>query len=90
MREIDDIRNKSYIIINNIAFLFKSNEHNKIDIQAIDLNNLKYKALFRLINNSFELLSSTFSEGKRKYEMLYYMEKNKELLIEECTYAKIF
>ena len=70
------------MIINNIAIGYERKE-NVIVMKVIDLNNTKYKAHFVLNTmGDFELRASTFSEGKRKYEMLYYVEKNKQDLIE--------
>ena len=90
MEEIEELRKQAYMIINNIAFMFKKNEHNTLFRQVVDVDNVEYKAKFRLVNDDFELVSSTFSESKRKYEMLYYIEKNKELLLEECKDAQVF
>lgn len=82
MKDLDKIRQNAHLIINNIAMGY-SRKENTILLKVIDLNNTKYMASFRLTDDSiFELVASTFAEGKRKYEMLYFVERNKEELIE--------
>lgn len=73
-------------IVNNIAFKFVRKE-NMIVLQVVDLNNLKYKANFKVVPNDLELISSSFAEGKRKYEMLYILERNKKSLLEGAKNA---
>lgn len=82
MKEIEEIRIQAHMIINNIAFSFKKTHYDTRVMQVIDIDNKDYRANFRLMNDEFELISSTFADDKRKYEMLYYIEKNKELLLE--------
>lgn len=87
---IDNIRKNAYMIVNNIAMLF-IRKSNNITLSVVDLNNLKYVAEFKYDKpiNSFSLVHSTFADGKRKYEMLYYVERNKEEILEGYNHAKI-
>lgn len=90
MKEIDQLRLDAYLIINNIAMGYSIKEGEKF-LDVADLNNLRYKARFRLSDEMvFELIASTFAEGKRKYEMLYFVERNREELIEGYRDAEIF
>ena len=79
---IGEIRDRAKIIINNIAFGVVS-KGNKNVIRAIDINNTKYVADFVFDNSikRFMQVSSSFAEGKRKYEMLYLVERNTEELL---------
>lgn len=76
------IRDKAFMIVNNIAMLFcKTNSSTRL--RVYDINNLKYCADFIYSKdiNAFNLVQSSFADGKRKYEMLYIIERNKEELI---------
>lgn len=91
MISVNIIRDKSFMIINNIAFLIVKKESQKF-VRVYDLNNLKYVADFYFDTgiNRFSIARSTFSEGKRKYEMLYLVERNKEEIFEVFSNAKVF
>ena len=62
----------AYMIVDDIAFY------------AIDLRNTRSvgQLVLNPVNNKFSLVNSTFPDGKRKYEMLYYQERNRERLME--------
>lgn len=57
-------------------------------LMVLDLNNDKYKALFQIKDNlEFKVITSTFPDSKRNYQMLYYIEKNREFIREELVNA---
>lgn len=87
---VDKIRDRAKIIVNNIAFGDTRINGTKV-LRAIDINNPKYIADFSFDTsiNRFIQISSTFAEGKRKYEMLYLVERNKEELLEVLMNAKV-
>lgn len=82
------IRDNSIMIINNIAFMVcKSNQVTRLVVT--DLNNLKYRAdfVFDRSMHKFRQVKSSFSDGKRKYEMLYLTERNMNELLEAYNNA---
>ena len=83
MLSANEIRNMAFMIINNIAFL-KMNSNGSKYLRTVDLNNLKYVADFRFDSEirRFSSVRSTFANGKRKYEMLYSVERNTDEIIE--------
>ena len=87
---VSDIRDKAKLIVNNIAFGTAQLSGTKV-LRVIDINNPKYVADFTFDRSikGFVQVSSTFAEGKRKYEMLYLVERNKEELLEVLMYAKV-
>lgn len=79
----EQLADKAYMIVDCVAFYIYSND----EISIIDLNNLKNKAIIKVVDGgNFRLMNCSFKD-KRKYEMLYYMEVNKEILIEGCLNA---
>ncbi len=79
----DVVRHNAIMIVSNIAFELATQNGIKV-LRATDINNLKYKADFRYDSSirRFNEVSSTFSDGKRKYEMLYILERNTEEIYE--------
>ena len=84
------IEEEAVLVIDDIAFLqegmYKDIIGKYCDVKAIDLRNIKYQAQLRIYvknNKSLELIiiNSTFTKGKRKYQMLYFAEKNKKIFI---------
>ena len=83
MLSVNEIRNNAFMIINNIAFMICKSESGRF-LRTVDLNNLKYVADFRYDKGikHFSPIRSTFANGKRKYEMLYSVERNTEEIVE--------
>lgn len=79
---VADIRKDASVIISNIAFGFVLVNGVRL-LRAVDLNNISYVADFTFDKGlgHFVQVSSTFAEGKRKYEMLYLVERNTEELL---------
>lgn len=57
---------------------------------VVDLRYPKYKCrlLFNKANNKFSEKDSTFKDGKRRYQMLYYQERNREILLDAAEHYK--
>ena len=72
----------AYMIVDNIAFYYVP-KSKPMAFNVVDLRYPKYKCrlLFNKVNNKFSEKDSTFKDGKRKYQMLYYQERNRELLL---------
>lgn len=81
MKKVDELREEAFMIMSNIA-LFADIYNGTMALSVIDLKNLKNKAklVYRKEIQGFSILDSTFPEGKRKYEMLYLVERNKKLV----------
>lgn len=79
------IREDAFMIIGNIAFLSKLDKNGNRILVTVDLNNTDYKASFYYDESirRYNQISSTFKEGKRKYEMLYLLERNTEFMQRE-------
>lgn len=83
---VSKIEAVSFMTINNIAFLAGlGKSHGNRILIAIDLSNRNYIANFYYDSSikKFNEISSSFKEGKRKNEMLFEIEKNKEIIIKE-------
>lgn len=74
------------MVIHNIAFITGKDSSDNNILRVIDLNNKNYVADFVYDNSirRFNQVSSTFANGKRKYEALYLVERNTEELLEAC------
>lgn len=85
---LDSIRANAVLIVSNIAFGIRKDANFK-KLRAIDLNNTRYMADFIFDNQirRFRMIESSFSDGKRKYEMLYLLERNTEELMEAYAHA---
>lgn len=96
MKYIEEYKRKriletSLLVVNSIAFRFIASPFAEVDddesnvlLEVLDLRYRKYCAYFAVKYRDFELQISTFSQSsKRKYEMLYYLEQNKCLLLSD-------
>lgn len=72
----------AYMIVDNIAFYYVP-KSKPMAFNVVDLRYPKYKCrlLLNKVNNKFSCKDSTFTDGKRRYQMLYYQERNRELLL---------
>ena len=79
----------AYTIIDDIAFYYVT-KSKPMAFNVVDLRYPKYKCrlLFNKVNNKFSEKDSTFKDGKRRYQMLYYQERNRELLLNAAEYCK--
>lgn len=64
--------------------------YNTTILRVVDLDDMNNRADFILNKkrDEFILHTSTFKEDKRKYQMLHYLERNKEILLEELEWLK--
>lgn len=83
MISVNKLRDSAFMIINNIAFLTSVSGENRV-LVAVDLNNRGNTATFSYnsSNGHFFVIESSFPEGKRKYEMLYFVERNTKKIAE--------
>lgn len=82
-----NLASSAYMTVNWIAFFYLPDAA-KLSFKVVDLKNPKRTGLLVLnvTCNKFTLANSTFPEGRRKYEMLYYQERNRELLLRAPEY----
>ena len=81
----------AYMIVDDIAF-YKMPNTKRLSYKVVDLRNTKNvgQLVLNPVNNKFSLINSTFPNGKRKYEMLYYQERNREQLMGVQCHAQVF
>lgn len=81
----------AYMIVDDIAF-YKMPNTRRLSYKVVDLRNTKNvgQLVLNPVNNKFSLINSTFPNGKRKYEMLYYQERNREQLMGVQCNAEVF
>ena len=79
----------AYMIVDNIAFYYVP-KSKPMAFNVVDLRYPKYKCrlLFNKVNNKFSEKDSTFKDGKRRYQMLYYQERNREILLNAAEHYK--
>ena len=72
----------AYMIVDDIAF-YKEQHTGRLSYRVVDLRDTKNVGTLALNpeDNRFILVNSTFPEDKRKYQMLYYQERNRERMI---------
>ena len=87
-KTLQNLKDDAFRIMHNIA-CYKIIMNGTKVLQVRDLNNLKYHAEFFWDTSidKFTLLQSTFANGKRKYEMLYLIERNDDIIWEELNNA---
>lgn len=82
-KQIKQIMSNATLVESDFAFFSQQISNNKWIIKVLDLNNDKYKATLEIVLNNtslvLDLIESTFTDEKRKYEMLYNAEKHKEI-----------
>lgn len=86
MKSVEELRDKAFMIMSDIA-LFSKKTSNALMLVAIDLKNPKNRAelIYREDIKGFSIVDSTFPENKRKYEMLYLIERNKSQVYRGLT-----
>jgi hypothetical protein len=78
--------NRAFRIVENIAFMVgMDNDSECVALRVVDLNDTAKIAEFIVQNNDFVMKTSSFPEnGKRWYEALYIMERNRSAIMKEC------
>ena len=74
----------AFMILSDIAFLTYQNDQKRKFLFVVDLRNLVFRALFvyNPTNKNFDIYASSFKDEKRKYEMLYILERNNTVVTE--------
>mgnify|MGYP007089577542 FL=1 len=80
--QVDAAGSGADLIVDGIAF-YKEQHTGRLSYRVVDLRDTKNVGTLALNpeDNRFILVNSTFPEDKRKYQMLYYQERNRERLI---------
>lgn len=68
-------------MIEGLAFFVDRTQKSFLKLKVVDIDNLDNRAILitHKLNDCFSLSDSTFREGKRKWQMLYLAEVNKQL-----------
>lgn len=76
-KPLSQLIDEAFMIVDDVACYAIERNGQRI-LRVIDLKYRKYVAEFYWDNKfgSFNVIKSTFTEGKRKYQMLYYIERN--------------
>jgi hypothetical protein len=75
--------NRAFRVVENIAFLVGMDvkKHQKA-LLIVDLNDVTKRAVFTVFQNDFVLETTSFSQkGKRWYETLYILERNRVAIL---------
>ena len=80
MNKLDSIKDKAYMVLCNLAFLFYKRDNVKI-VSVYNLKNLRQKAEFNIIENRMLLRDSSMSEANT-YKAMAILERNKDFLLE--------
>lgn len=78
---IKELCEKCDFAVNGLYFFIDKSDQSQLKVYVEDGYNNQYKAelVCKDLNNPFLIVVSTFKDGKRKYEMLYASEVNKQL-----------
>lgn len=87
--QVDAAGSGADLIVDDIAF-YKVQRTGRPSYRVVDLRDTKSIGTLVLNpeGNRFILVNSTFPDGKRRYQMLYYQERNRELLLNAAEHYK--
>jgi len=78
----EEAENDSFLLLDDIAYIVWNHDQRKL-LYAVDLRNNEHCAafIFNPTNMNFDLYINTFPDGKRKFEMLYILERNNNEIV---------
>lgn len=87
--QVDAVGSGADLIVDDVAF-YKVQHTGRLSYRVVDLRDTKSIGTLVLNpeGNKFILVNSTFPDDKRKYQMLYYQERNREILLDAAEHYK--
>lgn len=78
MKKVERIMDDAYMVLSNLAFLFKPGNV----IEVFNTKNITQKAVYRIRDSESVLLCDCNMSEANKYKSMAIMERNKKFLIE--------